>query len=89
MRPNLNFADTYPGTGVGVGGTVNAARVHIALDMILLMESGDLEQRIWTAQDRAGMRTWIREFLVWWQTSPPGMGARGILQNIGTSSPGR
>lgn len=85
MRPNLNFADTYPGTGVGVGGTVNAARVHIALDMILLMESGDAEQHIWTAQDRAGMRAWIKAFLVWWRTSPPGKGAHEILQNIGTS----
>eukprot|EP01051_Picozoa_sp_SAG22_P001170 SAG22_NODE_44_length_24912_cov_33.648894_1_plen_561_part_00 len=85
MKPNLDFADTYPGTGVGVGGTVNAARVHIALDMILLMESGDVEQQIWTAQDRAGMRDWVRKFLVWWRTSPPGKGAHGILQNIGTS----
>lgn len=85
MNPNLNFADTYPGTGVGVGGTVNAARVHIALDMILLMEAGDVEQQIWTAQDRAGMRTWVREFLSWWRTSPPGKGAHNILQNIGTS----
>ena len=31
MNPNLDYSDTYPGTGVGVGGTVNAARIHIAL----------------------------------------------------------
>ena len=84
MNPNLNFADTYPGTGVGVGGTVNAGRLHIALDMILLMESGDAEKKIWTAKDRAGMRAWMRAFLLWWRTSPPGKGAHGILQNIGT-----
>ena len=54
-------------------------------DMIILMESGDAEQLIWTAKDRSGMRAWVRTFLVWWRTSPAGMGAHGILQNIGTS----
>ena len=85
MNPNLNYADTYPGTGVGVGGTVNAARIHIALDMILLMEAGDAEKTIWTAKDRNEMRTWVKAFLIWWRTSPPGVGAHAIVQNIGTS----
>ena len=85
MNPNLNFADTYPGTGVGVGGTVNAARLHIALEMIILMETGDADQSIWTAADRSGMRAWVRDFLSWWRFSPAGKGAHGILQNIGTS----
>ena len=39
MNPNLDYSDTYPGTGVGVGGTVNAARIHIALGTVVQLQS--------------------------------------------------
>jgi len=91
MTPNLDFAQTLPGCHDGTGfqkgwaETVDFARFTYGLSCIQLLEYGDEHAEVWTASDRAGMRTWVSAFLDWWLHSLHGAEARKKSNNEGTA----
>ena len=83
MNPNLEHADTIPGVGPETGGVVNFARFPRVLDCIRLLEAKEPNALgLWTAEDRAAMRGWVKHLLEWWLTSRPGVGAMARDRNI-------
>lgn len=94
MNPNLNFAVEEPGCKMcsdgsndpakcGWGGTVQLARLRYALSVISLLEAGDKDGAVWTADDRKGMREWVGNLTTWWLDSYLGRSAHSLQNNIG------
>ena len=94
MNPNLNYAVLEPGCEMcndgtndpakcGWGGTVQLARLRYALSAISLLEAGDQDGEVWTADDRRGMRAWVANLTTWWLDSYLGRSAHARQNNIG------
>jgi Alginate lyase len=83
MNPNLNFAQAVRGESSGRSyGIIDLNSVPDFLDSMKLMEQV-APQDVWTAQDRAGFRTWCRQFLDWLQTSKNGQEESRATNNHG------
>jgi hypothetical protein len=74
---------TYWQTRPRPGGTVQLARLRYALSAISLLEAGDKDGAVWTADDRRGMRAWVGNMTAWWLDSYLGRSAHTLKNNIG------
>jgi hypothetical protein len=94
-EPGCNLCAGYTGTlrpdgtrapgpeACGWGATVDFNRIRYGLSAVALMEAGDPNGEVWTQEDRACMRLWVKQFTDWWTTTLLGKSARALHNNIG------
>ena len=50
LNPNLDYSDIYPGQpSGGIGAVVHVARFSVGLEALRMIEAGDTEMAVWTA----------------------------------------
>jgi hypothetical protein len=84
MNPNFQFAQIIPCPGqthLGVGIIESSEQFGEVLDAAALLSSGAPG---WSADDQAGMRSWVAQFQTWLQTSPDGQHEAAATNNHGS-----
>ena len=81
MNPNFNFAQAVPGVNTGRGTGMIESRSSIpAMDAVGLLAGSPS----WTKANADGMKTWMRAFLEWAQTSDNGKSEAAARNNHGS-----
>jgi hypothetical protein len=81
MNPNLNYAQSVKGKNEGTkSGIIDVNGFHRLIDAIGLLETS----KEWTTENKAGIKKWISEFLIWLRTSKNGVEESKSKNNHGT-----
>jgi len=81
MNPNLVYGQAIPGITEGRGiGIIETGRLIRVADALAMMDASTSL----TADDRAGMRRWMGEYLDWLLASPNGLDEKAWYNNHGT-----
>lgn len=82
MNPNLSHAQAVRGVNTGRGiGIIDTLCFHQLPDSLSLLSPS----RHWTQNDRAGMKSWCRQFSDWLMNSKMGREERDAANNHGTN----
>lgn len=81
MNPNLNYGQAIPGIteGRGIGIIDTAGLLEVTQDLPWLAKSSS-----WSKADEDEMKSWMREYLKWLQTSKNGKEEEAAKNNHGT-----
>jgi len=81
MNPNLNYAQYIAGVNTGRGaGVLDARSLAMAVDAMGMLAGS----KSWTAEDQAGMQTWMSAYYVWLETSKNGKDEKKAPNNHGS-----